>query len=78
MVPFSDQGSTYSGDLESEAVSTPHSWEDELSNFTMKQSLASAPLPLPPPPLLAEPQVQLPLSDELEDDLEADITIGQS
>lgn len=75
-ISHGDQGSTYSGDLESEAVSTPHSWEDELSNFTMKQSLASAPLPLPPPPLLAEPQVQLPLSDELEDDLEADITIA--
>ncbi|KAI1894999.1 hypothetical protein AGOR_G00101510 [Albula goreensis] len=28
-VSYGDQGSTYSGDLESEGVSTPHSWEEE-------------------------------------------------
>ncbi|KAG8588457.1 hypothetical protein GDO81_005984 [Engystomops pustulosus] len=33
-----DQGSTYSGDLESEAVSTPHSWEDELNHYTLKSN----------------------------------------
>ncbi|XP_051892341.1 zinc finger MYM-type protein 4-like isoform X2 [Pristis pectinata] len=73
-ISHGDQGSTYSGDLESEAVSTPHSWEDELSNFTLKQSLTSA--SLPPPPLPAEPQVQSLPTEELADDLEADITIA--
>ncbi|XP_063310866.1 zinc finger MYM-type protein 4 isoform X1 [Pelobates fuscus] len=33
-----DQGSTYSGDLESEAVSTPHSWEDELNHYTLRSN----------------------------------------
>ncbi|XP_018104995.1 zinc finger MYM-type protein 4 isoform X1 [Xenopus laevis] len=33
-----DQGSTYSGDLESEAVSTPHSWEEELNHYTLKSN----------------------------------------
>ncbi|XP_072890859.1 zinc finger MYM-type protein 4-like isoform X1 [Hemitrygon akajei] len=73
-ISHGDQGSTYSGDLESEAVSTPHSWEDELSNFTLKQSLITA--SLPPPPLPAESQVQSPPTEELEDDLEADITVA--
>eukprot|EP00062_Callorhinchus_milii_P020447 gi/632976104/ref/XP_007904610.1/ PREDICTED: zinc finger MYM-type protein 4 [Callorhinchus milii] len=64
-VTHGDQGSTYSGDLESEAVSTPHSWEDELTNFTLKHSLASAP----------EPDIKLLPVAEIEVDLEADITI---
>ncbi|XP_063810504.1 zinc finger MYM-type protein 4 isoform X2 [Pseudophryne corroboree] len=33
-----DQGSTYSGDLESEAVSTPHSWEEELNHYTLRSN----------------------------------------
>ncbi|XP_044920117.1 zinc finger MYM-type protein 4 isoform X4 [Mustela nigripes] len=33
-----DQGSTYSGDLESEAVSTPHSWEEELNHYALKSN----------------------------------------
>ncbi|XP_069751882.1 zinc finger MYM-type protein 4 isoform X2 [Narcine bancroftii] len=73
-ISHGDQGSTYSGDLESEAVSTPHSWEDELSDSTLKQSLTSA--SLPPPPLPAETQVQSPPTEELEEDLEADLTIA--
>ncbi|XP_067862559.1 zinc finger MYM-type protein 4 isoform X1 [Heptranchias perlo] len=71
-ISHGDQGSTYSGDLESEAVSTPHSWEDELSNFNLKQSLSSAPPPPPPP----EPEIQSVPIEEPEDDLEADITIA--
>ncbi|KAM9320993.1 zinc finger MYM-type protein 4 [Gastrophryne carolinensis] len=38
-----DQGSTYSGDLESEAVSTPHSWEDELNHYTMRSNNVQEP-----------------------------------
>ncbi|XP_077151920.1 LOW QUALITY PROTEIN: zinc finger MYM-type protein 4 [Ranitomeya variabilis] len=38
-----DQGSTYSGDLESEAVSTPHSWEDELNHYTLKSNNVQEP-----------------------------------
>ncbi|KAM9031331.1 zinc finger MYM-type protein 4 isoform X11 [Sarcophilus harrisii] len=33
-----DQGSTYSGDLESEAVSTPHSWEEELNHYALRSN----------------------------------------
>ncbi|XP_038657095.1 zinc finger MYM-type protein 4-like isoform X2 [Scyliorhinus canicula] len=73
-VSYGDQGSTYSGDLESEAVSTPHSWEDELSNFTLKQSVTSA--PLPPPPPATEPEIQAQAIEGPEDDLEADISIA--
>ncbi|KAG9492817.1 hypothetical protein GDO78_001013 [Eleutherodactylus coqui] len=40
-----DQGSTYSGDLESEAVSTPHSWEDELNHYTLKSNNLQDPDP---------------------------------
>ncbi|XP_043573787.1 zinc finger MYM-type protein 4 isoform X5 [Chiloscyllium plagiosum] len=76
-ISHGDQGSTYSGDLESEAVSTPHSWEDELSNFTLKQSLASAPVPPPPPPAPAtEPEIQSYSIEGPEDDLEADISVA--
>ncbi|KAJ8273070.1 hypothetical protein GJAV_G00097050 [Gymnothorax javanicus] len=53
-----DQGSSYSGDLESEAVSTPHSWEDEVTPSALKhnraaeQDVTPAPAPPPPPPQL--------------------------
>lgn len=40
-----DQGSTYSGDLESEAVSTPHSWEDELNHYTLRSNNLQDPDP---------------------------------
>ncbi|NXA03625.1 ZMYM4 protein, partial [Sapayoa aenigma] len=57
-----DQGSTYSGDLESEAVSTPHSWEEELNHYALRSSA----LPEPDPELK-------PLSKgDVEQDLEAD------
>ncbi|XP_078093926.1 zinc finger MYM-type protein 4-like isoform X5 [Mustelus asterias] len=77
-VSHGDQGSTYSGDLESEAVSTPHSWEDELSNFTLKQSVTSGPLPPPPPPPppATEPEIESHPTEGPEDDLEADISIA--
>ncbi|XP_064203342.1 zinc finger MYM-type protein 4 isoform X5 [Anguilla rostrata] len=49
-----DQGSSYSGDLESEAVSTPHSWEDELATTAHKHGRApdqdGAPTPATPSP----------------------------
>ncbi|KAJ8333266.1 hypothetical protein SKAU_G00421620 [Synaphobranchus kaupii] len=35
-VSYGDQGSTYSGDLESEGVSTPHSWEEEPAASTQR------------------------------------------
>ncbi|MBN3305878.1 ZMYM4 protein, partial [Amia calva] len=35
-VSHGDQGSTYSGDLESEAVSTPHSWEDDVNHLSQR------------------------------------------
>ncbi|KAJ8334752.1 hypothetical protein SKAU_G00403910 [Synaphobranchus kaupii] len=64
-----DQGSTYSGDLESEAVSTPHSWEDDTGPGAHKhgrapdQDVAPPPAPPSPPPQL---------------DLEADFPIESS
>ncbi|NXH14638.1 ZMYM4 protein, partial [Bucco capensis] len=57
-----DQGSTYSGDLESEAVSTPHSWEEELNHYALRSSA----LPEPEPELKQLPK------GEVEQDLEAD------
>ncbi|XP_071238942.1 zinc finger MYM-type protein 4 isoform X1 [Salvelinus alpinus] len=44
-VSHGDQGSAYSGDLESEAVSTPHSWggEDESTSTTNTQRGAEKP-----------------------------------
>uniref|UniRef100_H3B504 Zinc finger MYM-type containing 4 n=1 Tax=Latimeria chalumnae TaxID=7897 RepID=H3B504_LATCH len=38
-----NQGSTYSGDLESEAVSTPHSWEDELNHYASRANTMQEP-----------------------------------
>ncbi|NXO44091.1 ZMYM4 protein, partial [Locustella ochotensis] len=57
-----DQGSTYSGDLESEAVSTPHSWEEELNHYTLRANA------LPEP----EPELKPFSKGDVEQDLEAD------
>ncbi|XP_071309317.1 zinc finger MYM-type protein 4-like isoform X3 [Agelaius tricolor] len=57
-----DQGSTYSGDLESEAVSTPHSWEEELNHYTLRSSA------LPEP----DPELKQFSKGDVEQDLEAD------
>ncbi|XP_017683756.1 PREDICTED: zinc finger MYM-type protein 4 isoform X5 [Lepidothrix coronata] len=57
-----DQGSTYSGDLESEAVSTPHSWEEELNHYALRSSA------LPEP----EPELKQFSKGDVEQDLEAD------
>uniref|UniRef100_A0A8C2U2A7 Zinc finger MYM-type containing 4 n=1 Tax=Coturnix japonica TaxID=93934 RepID=A0A8C2U2A7_COTJA len=57
-----DQGSTYSGDLESEAVSTPHSWEEELNHYALRSNA------LPEP----EPEPKQVSKGEVEQDLEAD------
>ncbi|POI35009.1 hypothetical protein CIB84_001237 [Bambusicola thoracicus] len=57
-----DQGSTYSGDLESEAVSTPHSWEEELNHYALRSN--ALPEPDPEPKQIAK--------GEVEQDLEAD------
>ncbi|XP_066494391.1 zinc finger MYM-type protein 4-like [Tiliqua scincoides] len=57
-----DQGSTYSGDLESEAVSTPHSWEDELNHYALRSNTVPEP----------EPEPRQFSKGELEQDLEAD------
>ncbi|XP_063274920.1 zinc finger MYM-type protein 4 isoform X6 [Prinia subflava] len=57
-----DQGSTYSGDLESEAVSTPHSWEEELNHYALRSNV------LPEP----EPEVKPFSKGDVEQDLEAD------
>ncbi|XP_036397438.1 zinc finger MYM-type protein 4-like isoform X2 [Megalops cyprinoides] len=42
-ISFGDQGSTYSGDLESEGVSTPHSWEEESAASNQRLGPASDP-----------------------------------
>ncbi|KAL7980557.1 hypothetical protein Chor_001711 [Crotalus horridus] len=63
-----DQGSTYSGDLESEAVSTPHSWEDELNHYALRSSTVPEP----------EPEPKQFSKGELEQDLEADFPSGCS
>ncbi|NXL93336.1 ZMYM4 protein, partial [Alectura lathami] len=57
-----DQGSTYSGDLESEAVSTPHSWEEELNHYALRSNA------LPEP----EPEPKQISRGDVEQDLEAD------
>ncbi|KAM4795002.1 zinc finger MYM-type protein 4 [Rhinophrynus dorsalis] len=57
-----DQGSTYSGDLESEAVSTPHSWEEELNHYTLKSNNLQEP----------DPELQQLSRVGTEEDLEAD------
>uniref|UniRef100_A0A8C9NPI1 Zinc finger MYM-type containing 4 n=1 Tax=Serinus canaria TaxID=9135 RepID=A0A8C9NPI1_SERCA len=57
-----DQGSTYSGDLESEAVSTPHSWEEELNHYTLQSNA------LPEP----DPELKQFSKGDVEQDLEAD------
>ncbi|XP_048824688.1 zinc finger MYM-type protein 4 isoform X3 [Lagopus muta] len=57
-----DQGSTYSGDLESEAVSTPHSWEEELNHYALRSN--ALPEPDPEPKQISK--------GEVEQDLEAD------
>ncbi|XP_057259454.1 zinc finger MYM-type protein 4 isoform X6 [Pezoporus wallicus] len=57
-----DQGSTYSGDLESEAVSTPHSWEDELNHYALRSNA------LPEP----DPELKQFSKGDVEQDLEAD------
>ncbi|NXP22612.1 ZMYM4 protein, partial [Scytalopus superciliaris] len=57
-----DQGSTYSGDLESEAVSTPHSWEEELNHYALRSNA------LPDP----DPELKQFSKGDVEQDLEAD------
>ncbi|XP_066867829.1 zinc finger MYM-type protein 4 isoform X2 [Kogia breviceps] len=57
-----DQGSTYSGDLESEAVSTPHSWEEELNHYALKSNTVQE----------ADLEVKQFSKGETEQDLEAD------
>uniref|UniRef100_A0A8C3UPG9 TRASH domain-containing protein n=1 Tax=Catharus ustulatus TaxID=91951 RepID=A0A8C3UPG9_CATUS len=57
-----DQGSTYSGDLESEAVSTPHSWEEELNHYALRSNA------LPEP----DPELKPFSKGDVEQDLEAD------
>lgn len=64
---LSDQGSTYSGDLESEAVSTPHSWEDELNHYALRSNA------LPEP----DPELKQFSKGDVEQDLEADFPSGQ-
>ncbi|PKU36154.1 zinc finger mym-type protein 4 isoform x5 [Limosa lapponica baueri] len=61
-----DQGSTYSGDLESEAVSTPHSWEEELNHYALRSNT------LPEP----EPELKQFSKGDVEQDLEADFPSG--
>ncbi|EMP34895.1 Zinc finger MYM-type protein 4 [Chelonia mydas] len=57
-----DQGSTYSGDLESEAVSTPHSWEDELNHYALRSNAMQDP----------DPELRQFSKGDMEQDLEAD------
>ncbi|XP_047580713.1 zinc finger MYM-type protein 4 isoform X2 [Lutra lutra] len=57
-----DQGSTYSGDLESEAVSTPHSWEEELNHYALKSNAVQE----------ADSDLKPLSKGETEQDLEAD------
>ncbi|KAJ8779902.1 hypothetical protein J1605_012192 [Eschrichtius robustus] len=61
-----DQGSTYSGDLESEAVSTPHSWEEELNHYALKSNTVQE----------ADLEVKQFSKGETEQDLEADFPSG--
>lgn len=62
-----DQGSTYSGDLESEAVSTPHSWEEELNHYALRSNA------LPEP----DPELKPFSKGDVEQDLEADFPSGR-
>ena len=62
----SDQGSTYSGDLESEAISTPLSWAEE-SNPASSSQRGGGPVAVDPPST-SEPGAM---------DLEADIPTGE-
>ncbi|XP_066573282.1 zinc finger MYM-type protein 4 isoform X2 [Amia ocellicauda] len=71
-VSHGDQGSTYSGDLESEAVSTPHSWEDDVNHCPLRSGHA----PEPDPP--TTPGLQPPPSPSLLQDLEADFPIADA
>lgn len=66
MTLITDQGSTYSGDLESEAVSTPHSWEEELNHYALRSNA------LPEP----DPEVKQFSKGDVEQDLEADFPSG--
>ncbi|XP_043915267.1 zinc finger MYM-type protein 4 isoform X3 [Protopterus annectens] len=61
-VSHGDQGSTYSGDLESEAVSTPHSWEDELNHYALRSNTMQEP----------DPELSQLSRMDAEQDLEAD------
>lgn len=61
-----DQGSTYSGDLESEAVSTPHSWEDELNHYTLRSNNLQDP----------DPDIRQVSRVGVEQDLELDFPTG--
>uniref|UniRef100_A0A8C7WBZ0 Si:ch211-266o15.1 n=1 Tax=Oncorhynchus mykiss TaxID=8022 RepID=A0A8C7WBZ0_ONCMY len=61
-----DQGSAYSGDLESEAVSTPHSWGGEDESTSNPQRGAEG--PVEPPSTTASPSML---------DLEADYPPGK-
>lgn len=63
---LSDQGSTYSGDLESEAVSTPHSWEEELNHYALKSNAVQE----------ADSELKQFSKGETEQDLEADFPSG--
>lgn len=63
---ISDQGSTYSGDLESEAVSTPHSWEEELNHYALKSNAMQE----------ADSELKQFSKGETEQDLEADFPSG--
>lgn len=63
---ISDQGSTYSGDLESEAVSTPHSWEEELNHYALKSNAVQE----------ADSELKQFSKGETEQDLEADFPSG--
>ncbi|XP_036398123.1 LOW QUALITY PROTEIN: zinc finger MYM-type protein 4-like [Megalops cyprinoides] len=64
-ISYGDQGSMYSGDLESEGVSTPHSWEEESAASNQRLGPASHPVG---PPSTPGAHMQL--------DLEADFPIG--
>ncbi|XP_029427284.1 zinc finger MYM-type protein 4 isoform X2 [Rhinatrema bivittatum] len=60
-----DQGSTYSGDLESEAVSTPHSWEEELNHYALRSNAVQE----------VDPDLRQLARGDTEQDLEADLPI---
>lgn len=71
LLPCTDQGSTYSGDLESEARSTPFSWADaEDPGTNVKPQMASSEREEP----IAAPTTSVP-SEQL--DLENDFPRGK-